>query len=52
MMAQSACLDAGAVEKRAQDFLGFEKFAGNFAGGEGMARVVGIDHPDGFGDFA
>jgi hypothetical protein len=42
----------GALEERAQDFLGFEKFVGNFAGGKGMAGKVGIDHPDSFGNFA
>jgi hypothetical protein len=41
-----------ALKEGAQDFFCFEELAGDFAGGDGVAGVVGVDLFHGFGDFA
>ena len=46
------CLNASALEQGAKNFFGFEKLAGDFAGGERVAGVIGVDALHGFGDFA
>jgi hypothetical protein len=45
-------LNTSAFEERTQHFFGFEELAGDFAGSQGVAGVVGVDLLYGFGDFA
>ena len=44
--------NASALEERAQDLFSFEDFAGEGAGGPGVAPIVGINFSHGLGDFA
>jgi hypothetical protein len=45
-------LNPGALQERAQDLFGFEELAGDLAGGQRVAGVVGVDLFHGFGDLA
>ena len=45
-------LNSCALEKGAKDFFGFEELAGDFAGGQGVAGVIGVDAFHSFRDFA
>jgi hypothetical protein len=42
-------LDSGALQEGAQNLIGLEELAGDFAGGEGVAGVIGVDAFHGLG---
>lgn len=50
--AEASVLNPGSFQQGGQDFLRFEYVLRDFAGRATVPFVIGIDHPDCFGNFA